>query len=544
MPELGMGLSKSAAQNANIFPIRNFDHAVPSSGIELARPVEMEFDPAICWPAISARDRRFDGRFFAGVITTKVYCRPICPIPLRKAENVRWFSSAALAEAQGFRPCRRCRPHTSPGTPAWHGTLAVVLRALRLIEGGALDHGNVDELAAHVGIGSRHLRRLFAEHLGAAPIQIANARRLRSARDLLRTTALSVTQVASSAGFHSVRQFNHAIRSSFEQSPSELRGAKSPVGPAKPGDEIRLHLPFRPPLDWRAMLRFLREHSTPGVEVVDDRCYRRTIQVGDAAGFIEVTLDTSKPRLVLRVKSSAFNSLMHIVQRVRGIFDLGADPLKISAHLARDRRFRSILAAHPGLRVPGAWDVFELTVLAILGQQLARGATATAVRLVHTFGQPIETSIPGLTHLFPLPEVLAEADLVGIGIKPAKAETIRALAAGFRDDKVAPSFSPDTSVLPARAITPQGLSKPISRYVAMRALGEPDVFPVSDRTVRRALNISHKPFSKLAVRRVAASWRPWGAYAAMYLWIADAEGPEAEINGGPSATQSTVKEAS
>ena len=260
-----------------------------------------DFDPAICWQAISTRDRRFDGRFFAGVITTKVYCRPICPIPLRKPENVKWFASAASAEAQGFRPCRRCRPHTSPGTAAWHGTLAVVSRALRLIEEGALDNSSVDELAEHVGIGARHLRRLFAEHLGAAPIRIASARRLRLARQLLKDTALSVNKVAFSAGFQSIRQFNHAIRSSFEQSPSELRGSQSPVDPFKPGDEIRLRLPFRPPLDWPVMLRFFREHRTIGIESVDDRCYRRTIQVGDSAGFVEVTLDTTGPRLLLRV---------------------------------------------------------------------------------------------------------------------------------------------------------------------------------------------------------------------------------------------------
>lgn len=257
---------------------------MPSAGIAAECSPQREFDPAICWKAISARDRRFDGRFFAGVITTKVYCRPICPIPLRKPENVKWFPSAASAEAQGFRPCRRCRPQTSPGTPAWHGTSAVVSRALRLIEAGAMDSGNVDELAEHVGIGARHLRRLFAEHLGAAPIQIANARRLRSARRLLRDTALSANQVAFSAGFQSIRQFNHAIRSSFEQSPTELRRIESPIAPSKLGDEIHLRLSFRPPLDWPAMLRFYREHGTPGIESADDRCYRRTIQVGSAAG--------------------------------------------------------------------------------------------------------------------------------------------------------------------------------------------------------------------------------------------------------------------
>jgi AraC family transcriptional regulator, regulatory protein of adaptative response / DNA-3-methyladenine glycosylase II len=458
-----------------------------SAGIASNCSSEGEFDPAIRWRAISARDRRFDGRFFAGVITTRVYCRPICPVPLRKPENVKWFPSAASAEAEGFRPCRRCRPQTSPGTPAWQGTSAVVSRALSLIEAGAMDRGGVDELAEHVGIGSRHLRRLFAEHLGAAPIQIANARRLRSARHLLRDTALSVNKVAFSAGFQSVRQFNHAIRSSFAQSPSELRRIESPIGASKPGDEIVLRVSFRPPLDWPAMLRFYREHSTPGIESVDDSSYRRTIQVGNASGFIEITSDTNKSCLVLRVRLNTFDSLTQVAERVRRMFDLRADPLPVTDHLLRDRRLRSIVKSHPGLRVPGAWDAFELAVLAILGQRLGRGTIATSARLVRTFGRTIETSIPALTHLFPLPQVLAQADLVSIGIKPAQADGIRALAAGYRDGKI-----------PLSASLPR-LGEAVSQYVRMRAIGEPDPF------------------------RTPAPWRPSGAYAAIYLWIADAE---------------------
>jgi AraC family transcriptional regulator, regulatory protein of adaptative response / DNA-3-methyladenine glycosylase II len=463
---------------------------MPSTGIAAVRSPEKEFDPAICWKAISARDRRYDGRFFAGVITTKVYCRPICPIPLRKPENVKWFPTAASAEAQGFRPCRRCRPQTSPGTFAWQGTSAVVSRALHLIEAGAMDHGSIDELAEHVGIGSRHLRRLFAEHLGAAPIQIANARRLRSARHLLRDTALSVNKVAFSSGFQSIRQFNHAIRSSFKQSPSELRRTASPVGPFRPGDEIRLHLSFRPPFDWPAMLNFYRQHSTPGIESVDDCCYRRTIEVGNAAGVIEVRSDTNEPRLILKVRLSAVNSLMQVADRVRGMFDLAVDPRSIVDHLARDRRLRPIVRSHPGLRVPGAWDVFELSVLAILGERLAHGTIAASALLVRTLGRAIETSIPSLTHLFPLPEVLAKADLTSIGIKPEQADRIRVLAARYLDGKI-----PLVGILPR-------LDESISQYIAMRALGEPDPF------------------------RAPARWRPWGAYAAMYLWIADAESSE------------------
>lgn len=493
--------------------------------LESIRAIDTAFDPAIFWQAINSRDGRFDGRFFAGVITTKVYCRPICPIPLRKPENVKWFASAASAEAQGFRPCRRCRPHTSPGTPAWHGTMAVVSRALRLIHGGALDHGNVDELAEHVGIGARHLRRLFKKHLGGTPVQIANARRVRFARHLLNDNSLPVNQVARSAGFRSIRQFNHSMRSSFGQSPSSLRKAENATGPFKAGDEISLRLPFRPPLDWPAMLRFLKEHATPGVETVDGLCYRRTIQFDSAAGFIEVAPDYNHPRLRLRLRLSSFDSLMPIVQRIRRAFDLGADPLRISEHIARDRRFRGSLAAHPGLRVPGAWDVFEIAVLAILGQRLTQGTrNEDAARLVHAFGQPLESSIDGLTHLFPVPETLADADLVSIGIKPAKAEMIRALAADFRDEKVNAISAKEISALLRKISALKGLDEATSQYIAMRASGDPDLFLDSDLGVRRALSDGCPQLTRLELQRAAERWRPWGAYATMYGWIAAREG--------------------
>jgi AraC family transcriptional regulator, regulatory protein of adaptative response / DNA-3-methyladenine glycosylase II len=497
--------------------VRSSDHAVQSNESRAVRLSETEFDPAICWDAIAARDRRFDGRFFAGVITTKVYCRPVCPIPLRKPENVKWFLSAASAEADGFRPCRRCRPHTSPGTPAWHGTVAVVSRAIRLIEAGALDRGSVDELAEHVGIGSRHLRRLFAEHLGAAPIELANARRLRLACHLLRDTGLPFNKVAFSAGFQSIRQFNHAIRSSFARSPSELRRSKNFIDTYEPDDEIRLHLSFRPPLDWPAMLRFYRAHSTPGIESVDDRCYRRTIQLGNAAGFMEVMSDTHKYRLLVRVRLSAFDPLTQLAERVRRMFDLRADPRPVSDHLVRDRRLRSTVISHPGLRVAGVWDTFELAVLAILGQRLGHSTITSAVRLVRAFGQPIGTSMPFLTHLFPLPEVLAKADLASIGIKPAQAEQIRALAGGCRDGRI-----PLTATLPR-------LDEAAQQYVAMRTLGDPNILSVGDYVVRSLLTKNQTPLSKSEVRQVAAQWRPWDAYAAMYRWIADAEGRDAAM---------------
>ncbi len=409
--------------------LRTHDGVTAFNGKESGLRNQPQIDPAICWQAIYSRDRRFDGRFFAGVLTSGVYCRPICPVPLRKPANVRWYPSAASAEAAGFRPCRRCRPHTSPGTPAWLGTSAVVSRALKLISEGALDSGEVEVLAERVGLGSRHLRRLFLQHLGASPIKIASTRRVHFARNLLDQTDLPITKIASYSGFKSIRQFNHAMRTTFDMSPSELRKLRSGDATSPQRGGIALHLPYRPPFDWHTLIHFLKAHATPGVEVIEDDCYRRTIEINGQVGEIEVRPEPDEPLLRVRVKLPNYEQLMLVVERVRRIFDLGADPLQITNHLAQDSRLVEMLQARPGLRVPGVWDAFELALRAVLGQQLTFVDTKSVIaRLVRTFRKPIKTAVPSLTHLFPRPEVLATANLSGIGIPPARAETLRALA--------------------------------------------------------------------------------------------------------------------
>jgi AraC family transcriptional regulator, regulatory protein of adaptative response / DNA-3-methyladenine glycosylase II len=256
-----------------------------------------ELDPAICWQAIYSRDRRFDGRFFAGVRTTRIYCRSICPVPLRKPDNVRWFRSAASAEAAGYRPCMRCRPHTLPGTPAWLGTSSVVTRALKLIFDGGLDSGDVEGLAGHIGLGARHLRRLFLQHLGASPMRVARTHRIHFARSLIEETDLAITKIAFYSGFRSIRQFNHAMRAAFDQSPTELRrNYETPKTQRHPGGII-LFVAYRPPFDWKGIIDFLRLGVTPGVEVVEPECYRRTIEVNGEPGEIEIRPDDAEPRL-------------------------------------------------------------------------------------------------------------------------------------------------------------------------------------------------------------------------------------------------------
>jgi AraC family transcriptional regulator of adaptative response / DNA-3-methyladenine glycosylase II len=483
-----------------------------------------ELDPAICWQAINSRDRRLDGRVFAGVLTTGVYCRLICPVPLRKPANVRWYPSAASAEAAGFRPCRRCRPHTSPGTPARLGTSAVVSRALKLISEGALDVDDVEALAGRVGLGSRHLRRLFLQHLGASPAKIASTRRVHSARNLLDQTDLPITKIASYSGFRSIRHFNHSMRTTFDMSPSELRALRSGRKMTAGQGGITLYLTYRPPFDWHTLVRFLKAHATPGTEVIEDECYRRSIEINGQAGEIEVRHEPDESRLRVRVTLPSYEQLVLVVERVRRIFDLGADPLQITNHLAQDSRLGVMLQARPGLRVPGVWDTFELAVRAVLGQQLTFvDSKAVIARLVRTFGRPIKTAAPGLTHRFPRPEVLASGNFSSIVMPPARAETLRALARATCQGKLNPAAGKSLDDIISRLCAIHGMGRRRANYIAMRAFGEPDAFPSSDLGLRRALTGCRRLPSEDEFRSLAESWRPWRAYAAICLWAADAD---------------------
>ncbi len=350
----------------------------------------MELDPTRCYRALLARDARFDGRFFVAVRTTGIYCRPICPAPPPKAQNVRFYACAAAAEAAGFRPCLRCRPETAPGTPAWSGSSAVVARALRLISADALDAGDVEALAARVGIGGRQLRRLFADHLGASPAQIARARRVHFARTLLDDTDLPMGEVAYAAGFGSVRQFNEAMRGRFGEAPRRLRARRRRDGGPVAGARLVVRLPFRPPFDWPRLLRFLARRATPGVEAIVDGVYRRTIGTAERSGEIAVSRPDGARHLLMEVRHVPSDDLLAIVERARRLFDLGADPLRIARELGRHPELRRDVARRRGLRVPGAWDGFELAARAVLGQQVTvAGATTLAGRLAREPRRPV-----------------------------------------------------------------------------------------------------------------------------------------------------------
>jgi AraC family transcriptional regulator of adaptative response / DNA-3-methyladenine glycosylase II len=473
----------------------------------------MNLDLQVCSRARLSRDARFDGKFFIGVLTTGVYCRSICPARTCKETNVRYFPSAAAAEEAGFRPCLRCRPECSPGTPAWLGTPNTVSRALRLIGESGLEDGGVEVLAERLGVGSRHLRRLFLRHLGATPLAVAQTRRLHFAKKLIDETSLPMSQVALASGFGCVRRFNAGIRKVYKRTPTQIRSlARQTV--VQPENQYFFRLRFRPPYDWDVMLKFLAARATPGVEAVELGCYRRSISVNGDHGYFEVSLDEENVALAARVQVGNPRLLFFIVERIRAMFDLNADWAAITRSLRTDPVLAQRVATHPGLRVPGCWNGFELAVRAILGQQITvKGATVLAGRIARTFGQPFSAG-NGLTHLFPSPEVLADADLARVGLPGARAETIRALARAVRDRHINFGGIVESDVFLARLCEIPGIGKWTAQYVAMRALGEPDAFPSSDLGLLRALSLRSAP----ELERRAEAWRPWRAYAAMYLW--------------------------
>jgi AraC family transcriptional regulator of adaptative response / DNA-3-methyladenine glycosylase II len=472
----------------------------------------MTLDWQVCSRARLSRDARFDGKFFIGVSGSGVYCRSICPAPTAKEENVRYFPTAAAAAEAGFRPCLRCRPECSPGTPAWLGTPNTVSRALRLIDESGLDDG-VEVLAERLGVGARHLRRLFLQHLGATPSAVAQTRRLHFAKKLVDETALPMNQVALAAGFGCVRRFNAAIQKIYHRTPTEIRRLARQKA-VQPENHYLFHLRFRPPYDWPGMLSFLEARATPGVEVVEGGMYRRSISCNGNRGYFEVSRDEKSDALLARVQFDNPRSLFFISERIRAMFDLNADWGAIVSGLKCDPALATRLNANPGLRVPGCWNGFELAVRAILGQQITvKGASGLAGRIAQTFGKPFAVAT-GITHVFPSPQALADADLASVGMPKARAETIRALSGAVSEGKIVFDGIMDSDAFLARLCEIPGIGKWTAQYIAMRALGEPDAFPSSDLGLMRALELQNS--RDLDAR--AEAWRPWRAYAAMYLW--------------------------
>jgi AraC family transcriptional regulator of adaptative response / DNA-3-methyladenine glycosylase II len=470
----------------------------------------------VCYRALRSRDARFDGRLFVGVASTGVYCRPVCPARTPLARNCRFFPSAAAAAQAGFRPCRRCRPEAAPGSPAWLGTSAAVTRALRLVAEGALDRAGVDDLAARVGAGGRHLRRLFEEHLGASPLAVAQTRRVHFAKKLLDETALPITEIAHASGFASLRRFNDAMKRAFHAAPRELRRRRVRGEAAA---TLALRLAARPPFDGRAVLAYLAQRELPGVEEVSADAYRRSVEVGGERGVIAVRLDPAGCGVVLELPARLVPEAARIAGRVRRLFDLDADPAPILAQLRRDPALAALLRRRGGLRVPGAWSGFELAVRAVLGQQVTvAGARTLAARLVAAHGAKLAEPEGRITHAFPAPDALAEAELAGLGVPRARVEALRALARAVASGALELAGGLPPEAVRAALLALPGVGPWTAEYVALRALGEPDAFPASDLGLRRALGPPGRPLPTRALEQRSKDWQPWRAYAAVLLW--------------------------
>jgi AraC family transcriptional regulator, regulatory protein of adaptative response / DNA-3-methyladenine glycosylase II len=498
----------------------------------------MELDHEACYRAISTRDARFDGRIFTAVRTTGIYCRPICPARTPKRENVTFYPTASAAQEAGYRPCLRCRPESSPDLAAWRGTSNTVSRALALIAGGGLDGEAVDALAERLGVGERQLRRLFKQHLGASPIAVAQTRRVLFAKQLITETAMPMAEVALASGFSSIRRFNATFQALYQRPPRDLRRTGLAAGAQTGAAGITLRLPYAPPYDWDAMIGFLAARAIEGIETVDEARtrYRRSIALDGEQGVIIVEPDTREPILCVTIRFPRLVSLATIVRRVRRIFDLSADPLAIGDHLAGDPLLSPLVARRPGLRVPGAWDGFEVAVRAILGQQITvTAAVRLAAKLVAAYGDPLRSGCSeGLTHTFPSPERLAQADLRSLGMPAARAQALSSVAAAASAD---PGLFSPTQTLEdaiARLRSQRGIGEWTAQYIAMRVLREPDAFPAADIGLLRALTPcgGRRPGAGDLLAR-AEAWRPWRAYAAQHLWTEDAE-PRANnrANGG------------
>ncbi len=469
-----------------------------------------------------SRDPRFDGRFFIAVTSTGIYCRPVCPVPSPKRANVRYYATAAAAAEAGFRPCLRCRPEAAPGTPAWLGTSALVKRALRLIQDGGLDEESVGELAARLGIGPRHLHRLFVQHVGASPITVAQTRRLHFAKQLLDETALPITEIALAAGFGSVRRFNDTFRKTYGRAPRALRRARARGLPAGAADVVTLRLAYRPPYDWPQVRDFLAARAVPGVERVDARGYARAIATDAGHALVCVRALDGERALELRVRGAAPGALFEIASAARRAFDLAADPARIALALAVDPLLAPLVRRRPGLRIPGAWDPFECAVRAVLGQQVSVQAARTlAARLVARFGRRLADAEDGITHLFPAPDALAAASLDGLGLTRARADALRSLA-GAASEGALDFGAPVEEVVAALEALP-GLGSWTAQYVALRALGEPDAFPAADLVLRRMAGASGEALTTRALQTRAEAWRPWRGYAVLHLWQSAAE---------------------
>ncbi|WP_369031381.1 AlkA N-terminal domain-containing protein [Streptomyces adonidis] len=488
----------------------------------------MHTDTERCVRAVRSKDARFDGWFFTAVLTTRIYCRPSCPVVPPKPENMTFYPSAAACQQAGFRACKRCRPDTSPGSPEWNQRADLVARAMRLIGDGIVDREGVPGLAARLGYSTRQIERQLLAELGAGPLALARAQRAQTARLLVETTALPMAEIAFAAGFSSIRTFNDTVREVFALSPSELRvrlpktrtqatGVSTAVGtPAA----LNLRLPFRAPLNPDNLFGHLAATAVPGVEEWRDGAYRRTLRLPYGHGIAALT--PRPDHIACRLTLSDLRDLPVAISRCRRMLDLDADPVAVDEQLRMDPVLAPLVAKAPGRRVPRTVDEAEFAVRAVLGQQVSTAAARThAARLVTAYGDPVDDPEGGLTHLFPTPQALAALDPESLAMPRTRRTTFTTLVAQLADGTLHLGVESDWPEARARLLALPGFGPWTVDVIAMRALGDPDAFLPTDLGIRRAAQELGLPSTPAALTARAAAWRPWRAYAVQYLWATD-----------------------
>lgn len=477
-------------------------------------------DDEAAYSALKSHDSRFDGVFYVGVTSTGVYCRPVCPARVPKRENCRFFSSASAAEKASFRPCLRCRPELAPGHASMDQAHRLADLIVQRMDEGLADEGaGLEDIAAQFGLSSRQLRRIVQQELGVSPIELIQTRRLLLAKQLLTDTRLPVIEIAFASGFSSLRRFNDAFSTHYRMPPTRLRKeAAAQPGRLQIGDTSTLQLGYRPPYDWEAMLQFLAGRAIREVESVSGGTYSRTVRLGEHTGWIKVSHAEGKNALQVEFSHSLTPVLPALLGRLRHVFDLRARPDIISAHLMQDATLKKAVMQKPGLRVPGAFDGFEMAVRAILGQQITvQAATKIACRYAQAFGEKIETPFPKLTRLTPLPSTVVRAsleDIARLGIIRARAACILAIANAFQAGSLhlEPGSNPETTI--AQLVALPGIGPWTAHYIAMRALRWPDAFPKEDIAVRNKLGgVTARQAEEMSQR-----WRPWRSYAVLHVW--------------------------
>ncbi|MCC0575652.1 AlkA N-terminal domain-containing protein [Streptomyces californicus] len=481
----------------------------------------MHTDTERCVRAVQSKDARFDGWFFTAVLTTRIYCRPSCPVVPPKVRNMTFYPSAAACQQAGFRACKRCRPDTSPGSPEWNARADSVARAMRLIRDGVVDREGVTGLAARLGYSARQIERQLLAELGAGPLALARAQRAQTARLLIETTPLPMAQVAFAAGFSSIRTFNETVREVFGLAPGELRtrAARGPGAPAVPG-VIALRLPYRAPLNPSNLFGHLAATAVPGVEEWRDGAYRRTLALPYGHGV--VALAPKSDHIACRLSLTDPRDLTRAISRCRWLLDLDADPVAVDDRLRTDPLLAPLVDAGPGRRVPRTVDGAEFAVRAVLGQQVSTAAARThAARLVTAHGVPVDDPEGGLTHLFPTPGALAELDPEALALPRTRRATLTTLVAALAEDRLRLDTDTDWDEARIALSALPGFGPWTVESIAMRALGDPDAFLPTDLGIRRAAERLGLPATPAALTARAADWRPWRAYAVQYLWTAD-----------------------